>query len=386
MEAHIIIAQARPKLVVNLDAIVNNYKTLSGLVPRAKTAAVVKCNAYGLGVDKVVPPLLKIGCRMFCVAYPHEGVEVRKIAPEAEIFVLHGVWDDTVYLFSEYSLIPVISSLRQLSLWEEHGDVSIHPVLHIDSGLNRFGLRENDVSELGENLGRLQKTGINMHMSHLACADAESHFMNAYQRGNFDKLKAMLPDAPAMLSASDGAFLSEIHHYDVVRLGAAMYGLNTARDRKHKMQPVIHVTAPVVQVAELKKGQHVGYGATYQAAIDRKLAVISIGYGDGLPRCLGNHAGKICFSDAGYVQDGVSDAHFDENAKTYYAPIIGRISMDLITCDITDIPDGIVREGTVASLINSTYTCDDIGADAGTIGYEILTSLGQRYERKFIGG
>lgn len=209
-----------------------------------------------------------------------------------------------------------------------------------------------------------------MILSHLACADAKEHFMNQHQLDNFRRLKEKyFPKLPASLSASDGTFLGAEYQWDLVRLGAAMYGINTAPYRENQMKSVVTVKAPVLQIADLPKGDFVGYSATYRATENRRLAIVSIGYGDGIPRSLSN-VGKVFFNICG---------------KIHEARVLGRLSMDNIICDVTGIDN--LQIGDLAGIITDYYTLDDMGRDAGTISYEILSRIGKntRYIRTYIG-
>jgi alanine racemase len=203
----------------------------------------------------------------------------------------------------------------------------------------------------------------------LACADEKDHFMNQHQLDNFKRIREKyFADVPACLSASDGAFLGADYAFDMVRLGAAVYGINTAPYRPNQMKNVVTVKAPILQIADLAKGEFVGYSATYRAGMNRRIAIVSIGYGDGLPRSLSN-VGKVFFRIKGKMQE---------------ARIIGRVSMDNVICDVTDIED--LKVGDWGYLIFDDYTLDDIARDAGTISYEILSRIGKnpRFRREYL--
>ncbi len=347
----------RPILEINFENILENYQTLKKIAPKAQAAAVVKDNAYGLGADAVVRKLYNEGgCRNFFVAHGIEGEHIRSAAPEANIFVLQGIGDDSLKSFQNARLIPVISSPLMLEFWKAHRLPGIRPVINIETGLNRLGFRESDLARLSPE----DKAEFGMVMSHLACGDEKGHFMNEHQLNNFIRLRNLyFPGLPASLSASDGTFLGADFQFDMVRLGAALYGINTAPYRENQMKNVVRLKAPVLQTADLPAGDFVGYSATYRATSPRRIAIVSIGYGDGIPRALSN-VGKV---------------FFPRGDKLFEARIIGRISMDNIICDITEVPD--VAVGETASLLDDFYTLDDMGRDSGTIGYEILTRLAQ---------
>jgi len=357
----------RPILEINLNNILKNYQFLHQLAPQAIAAAVVKDDAYGLGAVKVADKLYhEAHCRHFFVAHGIEGERLRPVVPEAQIYVLQGIGEDSLASFQNARLTPVIASPQQLLFWQEHKIAGIMPAIQIESGLNRLGFREEDIAKLDENA----KKEFSLVVSHLACADEKDHFMNEHQLKNFNYLhQTYFANLPASLAASDGTFLGAGFQQDMVRLGAAMYGINTAPYRENQMLPVVTVTAPVLEIAPLHKGDFVGYSATYRAADDRKIAIVSIGYGDGIPRSLSN-VGKVFFTIGGKISE---------------ARIIGRISMDNVICDVTGIQG--LQVGDSAMIISDFYTLDDIGRDAGTISYEILSRVGKntRFIRNYIG-
>ena len=355
----------QPVLEINLDRLLANYKKLTEIIAPAIPSAVIKDDAYGLCAEVVAKTLYEgANCRHFWVAHASEGAKIAPLIPQAKIYVLQGIGEDSAEMFKVHHLIPVISSPEMLVFWKKQKIKDIKPVIHIDSGLNRLGFREND-------LQKLSKPDLQMFalvISHLACADEKDHFMNQYQLNNFNRLRQKyFNNIPASLAASDGAFLGSNFCQDMVRLGAAMYGINTAPYRPNQMQNVITIKAPVLQVADLPKGQFVGYSATYRAATERKIAIVSIGYGDGMPRSLSN-VGKIFF-------------HIGN--KWNEARIIGRVSMDNIICDITDIEK--IAVGTWGYCVFDGYTLDDVARDANTISYELLSRLGKntRFKRVY---
>lgn len=356
-----------PILEINLTNLLDNYNQLKQISRHAVAAAVVKDDAYGLHADVVVKKLYEEGgCRHFFVAHGLEGNRIRPLVPDAQIYVLQGIGEDSLEYFQNSRLIPVISSLPALAFWKAHKIEGIRPVINIETGLNRLGFREEDLKQLSED----DKNEFSLVMSHLACGDAKEHFMNQHQLDNFHFLKnKYFPWLPASLSASDGTFLGEDYQMDLVRLGAAMYGINTAPYRENQMKNVVCIKAPVLQIANLPKGDFVGYSATYRANDDRKIAIVSIGYGDGIPRSLSN-VGKVFFKNDGKLSE---------------ARILGRLSMDNIICDVTEVPG--LQPGDLADIVSDYYTLDDMGRDAGTISYEILSRVGKntRYIRRYIG-
>ena len=357
----------RPILEINLKNILDNYNLLKSVAAHSIPAAVVKDDSYGLGAAVVAPMLYeKAGCRNFFVAHAVEGERLVDRLPQAKIFVLQGFGEDSKEHFERCKqMIPVISSPEMFEYWKSFRPDNRKPAIQIETGLNRLGFRERDLAKLSdEDLKEFQ-----LVMSHLACGDEKEHFMNHHQLENFDALKNLyFPDIPGSLSASDGVFLGEHFQCDMVRLGAAMYGINTAPYRKNQMKNVVKIKAPVLEIADLPKGEFVGYSATYRASSDRKIAIVSIGYGDGIPRSLSN-IGKVYFQARGKLQEG---------------RVIGRMSMDNMICDVTNV-DGL-EVGDMALIADDFYTLDDMGRDAGTISYEIMSRVGKntRYIRKYI--
>ncbi len=336
-------------LTIDLRALIQNYHFLKNLAPKAIAAAVVKNDAYGLGIERVVPVLVAEGCNNFFVALAEEGVKVRQFAPSSNIYVLQGIGNDCLELFKKAHLTPVIASPTMFSFWKENKINGIRPILNVETGLNRLGFREQDI----QNLTTEDKSEFSYILSHLACADEPYHFMNRHQIDTFDEIAKQFPNTPLTLSASDGVFLGNNFQKNMVRLGAAMYGLNTAPDRQNKMQNVVSLQAPVLQIASVPKGEYIGYGASYKTARDMQIAIVSIGYADGLPRALAGR-GRVFY-------------------QSQEIRLVGRLSMDNLMCDVTDIPT--IKEGDFVDVLSQQYTADDMGYDAGTIGYEILNGV-----------
>lgn len=355
-----------PVLNINLKKLVENYNLLKELSLPATAAAVVKDDAYGLGAVEVVKALYAAGCKHYFVAHASEGALIRSYAADAAIFVLQGVGEDSLEAVENARLTPVICSPDMLKFWQKNGDNAIRPAIQIETGLNRLGFTEEEL----EKLSAEELSSFSYVLSHLSCADEAAHFMNFHQLENFRRLKArFFPNTPATLSASDGVFLGDDFHFDMTRLGAAIYGINTAPYRPNQMQNILELKAPVLQVKPLAKGEFVGYSATFRAPKDMKIAIVSIGYGDGLPRSLSSRGNVV----------------FYENGKPHFCPVLGRVSMDNIICDVTALT--AVKTGDFGYLINDDYTVDDIARDAGTIAYELISNLGknQRFIKSYIG-
>ncbi|MGB3274330.1 MAG: alanine racemase [Xanthobacteraceae bacterium] len=358
-------------LTIDLDAIVANWRLLGGKSTPAECAAVVKADAYGCGAVPVAGALAAAGCGTFFVATLNEARALRPALPEgAALYVLDGFFPHCGEIYAAIDARPVIGSLIELAEWDVfrrrsgwHGAAA----LHIDTGMNRLGITPAEAEGL---LPRLKQAdhGLTLVMSHLACADTPEHPLNGRQAAAFREIASRFAGVPAALANSSGIFLGPAFHFDMVRPGAALYGVNPTPEADNPMQPVVEVKARVVQVREAARGDTVGYGATWTVRRPTRLAVVTAGYADGY------------FRAAGGV-DGVRSAEAIVGGAR--CPVAGRISMDLIAIDITDLPDNAVRRGHMATLIGDGITVDELARHFGTIGYEVLTSLGRRYHRVY---
>lgn len=355
-------------LEVDLGAIVDNWRQLCRRVSPATCSAVVKADAYGLGAAEVSAALAGAGCSVFFVALPNEGAIVRQaVGPGPTIAILSGYFREAKAIYAGNALSPVLSTVEQLTDWQADGTAAgARPYLHVDSGMNRLGLAPTEWQELAAApaaLSLLNPAGI---ISHLACADEPDHPMNRTQLAQFRSALSRLPQPlPASLANSSGIFLGPDYHFAMARPGAALYGVNPTPGRRNPMRPVVRLRARVLQVRHIDRGEAVGYGASFIAPSDRKLATVAVGYADGLLRASSNRGRVSC--------------------KSYDAPIVGRVSMDMITIDITDAAQNAVQPGDAVDVIGPHRDVDAVAADAGTIGYEILTALGRRYQRRYVG-
>ena len=323
--------------------------------PEVETAAVVKANAYGLGLSKIAPVLQKAGARVFFVALAEEGAELRRIlGPKPKIFVFSGLMAGDAPLFRDHNLTPLINSVAQFARLRTELP-SCDYGLQLDSGMNRLGLKIDDISQIAD---PLQETPPRLIISHLACADTPKHRQNQFQRDVFQSMNAILPDCPMSLAATGGILLGPDYHFQLVRPGIGLFGGLPFGDAA----PVVTLDLPVIQTRIAERGEAVGYGATWIAERQTKIATLSAGYADGLVRAIGSPA---------RVFDGSTPC-----------PIVGRVSMDLIGVDVTALHE---TPGHL-QILGPYQTIDDLAATAGTIGYEILTSLGARYERVYKGG
>ncbi|HEY5569428.1 MAG TPA: alanine racemase [Gammaproteobacteria bacterium] len=355
-------AQASGVLIVDLDALARNYAALRRAAAPADCGAVVKANAYGLGLSPVARRLLHEGCRNFFVATLAEGLELRELAPRARIFVLEGVVAGAEPELAGAALVPVLNSLEQVERWSEAGGPA---ALHLDTGMTRLGLSAADVATLARDAKRLRNIEIECVMTHLACADEPEHSRNADQLAAFDRLRSVWPQAKTSIGNSAGAFLSEAHRGDLVRAGIALYGGNPFIAEPSPVEEVVALKARILQVRTLEEPATIGYGATYAAEPPARIAVVGIGYADGYPRSLGNSG----IASVGGVR----------------VPVVGRVSMDLACLDVSAVPAGRVREGMFVDLIGGGIGLDEVAAAAGTISYEILTRFGARLKREYRG-
>ncbi len=360
--------RATAVLTINLGAIAANWRRLRDMVGTGcEAAAVVKADAYGLGAAHVAPVLWAAGCRTFFVATVDEGLDLRAHLPKAAIHVLCGPLPGALDDLAQSRLIPVLNSLDQIGLWAgfaRSSGQSLPAAIHLDTAMTRLGLDQRDVVALAQNPGWLSGLKIHLIMSHLACADDPAHPANQAQQSLFTQLSQQSGlSVRRALSASSGIFLGAPFHFDLVRPGAALYGINPLPGTPNPMDPVVSLHAKVLQVRDVDSPQCVGYGSTYSVPGPGRIACIGVGYADGLFRSLGNR-GHACI-------DGRS------------VPVVGRISMDLTTLDISHLPPYSVHPGSLVELIGPHHPLDDLAGEAGTIGYEILTALGRRYVRHY---
>jgi alanine racemase len=364
-------ATFRGRITVDLKALSDNWKSLQTLVGAAECGAVVKADAYGLGATAVVPTLASAGCKTFFVATLQEAELVRALAPSATLYVLDGLLQGSCEAMAALSAQPILSDLAQLDEWRSFCTSAghLHPAaLQVDTGLNRLGLSQDELSKLDQDDSALTGLDISLIMSHLASADDPAAAKNEAQRQCFIEALNGLPKAPASLAASDGLMLGPDYHFDLVRPGYALYGGQAFQGGTTPVTQVVTVTARVLQMRRLVTGETVGYSEDFVAKRDTTIAIVAAGYADGVPR----HASSRKTERHGHVAIG---------GKT--APIAGRVSMDLIAVDVTDLSPDTVTRGTIVELIGPSITLEQAGTQAGTIGYELLTRLSRRFERVY---
>lgn len=360
------------RITIDLDAIAGNWQSLADTVSPAHCAAVVKADAYGLGAARVVPTLAQAGCTTFFVATLKEATEIKPLVGGARIFILDGVLPGSAAAIADLGAIPVLSTLDDVDDWHSQAkqrDEKLSTALHIDSGLNRLGLSAADVARLAHNVAIFDSLKLELVMSHLASADIPDAPENKMQMTAFTLSRALLPDAPASIAASDGLMLGTPFHLDLVRPGYALYGGQAFQGAKTPVKPVVEITTKILQIRSLNRDDTVGYSASFVAPRDMTIAILSAGYADGIPRtasvATGESGGAVAI--AGHV-----------------APIVGRVSMDLIAVDVSDVPQHLLVRGADVEIVGPTCTLDLVGKAANTIGYEILTRLSPRFERVYL--
>lgn len=367
-------------IVIDLDALAGNWRALHDLVSPSRCGAVVKANAYGLGARHVIPALANAGCTEFFVATIAEAREARTLAPDATLYLLDGILPGTAEDIAKLNACPIISTLEEAREWSALAQTiannnQLPCALMLDTGLNRLGFSKSSIDELLADAATIHRLDIKLIMSHMACADEPDHPMNEQQRTRFESLRHRLPSAPASLAASDGLMLGDTYHYDLVRPGYALYGGQAFKGATTPVAPVVTAFARVLQVHDAAKDDTVGYSASYKLDRDSRIAVLALGYADGIARTASTT------NQADTCGNTTPSAAFNGRK----APFLGRISMDLITVDVTDLTDLDIKRGDWAEIIGPTISLEDAGAAAQTIGYEMLTRLGTRFHRTYVG-
>jgi len=328
-------------ITIDLDALEANYRFCREQMQPVSCAAVVKADAYGLGLREIAPVLRHAGCRQFFTATHREGV----------------------------TLVPVLISPAHSACWAQMARSLGRPlpaIIHIDTGMTRLGFGERELHELLERPEDLDWLDTRYIMTHFACADEPGEITTHEQLDRFNRLHQLLPPAPTSIGNSAGGLLGGDFSGDMARIGIALFGGNPYQGGMPPLKPVLRVQSRILQLREISEGTTVGYGATYRAKSKTRIATVGTGYADGYPWSLGNH--------------GIA------SIGGHRVPVVGRVSMDLITLDVTGIPDELVQPGCMVDLIGPDISLEEVAERAGTINYEILTRLGQRARRKFLGG
>jgi alanine racemase len=355
-------------LTVDLDALASNYELIRVSVDGATVvSAVVKADGYGLGAIPTAIRLAKSGCQNFFVATLDEGISLRPAVPDASIYVLAGPEPDTTGDFRAANLTPVLNRHDQVQIWRDAAWVAgelLPAVLHLDTGMSRIGFEASEFEAMIEDPIWSQGIELSMVMSHLAVADDPDDAMNEQQRATFDQLREKLPALPASLANSAGIQLGRQFHYQMVRPGIALYGGNPLNQGPNKFSQVFTIQSKIIQIRQIDLPRTVGYGATHRVTGPSRIATVPVGYADGYLRSLSNR-GTVSV-----------DGHL--------VPVVGRVSMDLITIDVSALPESATQPGTSVHLLGNGVTLDDLAAAAGTISYELLTRFGPRMTREYL--
>lgn len=370
-------------LSIDLDALVSNWRKLGSLAPQAECAAVVKADAYGLGAAQVGAALWRAGCRRFFVAHSTEAMALRAALPQesmpATIHILHGPAAGAEAELAAANLTPVLSSPGQIAAWRDTArrlERRLPAALHIDTGMNRLGLSAAEAEAALDDPATFAGIELVFLMSHLACSDEPDHPLNAAQRDGFAAWRHRLPHLKASLANSAGIFLGTGFHHDILRPGIALYGSNPfppeagALHQIAKMAEVVQLEGKILQVRSVDRGESVGYGAGYIVEKPSRIATVAVGYADGFSRALSARGSAVIKGRRGHVQ----------------VPIAGRVSMDLITLDVSALGEQDCAPGMAVSLLGGGIDIDVQAAKGGTIAYELLTQLGRRYRRIYKGG
>lgn len=353
------------RLIIDLGAVTANHDTFRRMIGvSCDIAGVVKANAYGTGMDRIAPALFQKGSRRFFVATPDEAFALRTLLPLAEIAVLGGGIPQAMDEFIDAHIEPVLNSLYDIALWRDAArrrDKTLPAIIHLDTGMNRLGLAPDEAETLIRDPALLRGLDVIIVMSHFACADEKFHPMTDTQYERFRAFATHFPQAKKSLANSSGVFRSKDFHYDMVRPGMAMYGLNPTPETANPMKPVVSLEARILQTRHVKTGDTIGYSATHAFKGAGLTATVGLGYADGFHRA---HSGK-----AKLFWKGVA------------CPLVGRVSMDLVTVDLSNLKGQLPQPGDWLEVLGPHQNADQLADMAGTIGYEVLTNLGRRYQR-----
>ncbi|MBA8818626.1 alanine racemase [Ochrobactrum sp. P6BSIII] len=357
-------------LTIDLAALRHNYSAVARHIAPTRAAAVVKADAYGLGAQRVAPAFYEAGCRDFFVAHLGEAIALRPVLKaDATLYVLNGLQPGTEAACAREGIVPVLNSLEQVENWANLAASSgkkLPALLQVDTGMSRLGLSARELDRLADNLSLLDGIDVRFIISHLASGDEPANPANASQLAAMRAALARLPRLPVAFANSGGSFLEKSYHFDLARPGVALYGVDpaTEHEAENRIVPVLTLSARVIQVRDVEKGAAIGYGGTYIAEGPMRIATIAVGYADGWFRALSNK-GSAFYGDT-------------------RLPIVGRVSMDSITLDVSALPEGTLKLGSLVELIGPHQRLEDVASECDTIPYEILTALGNRYARIYV--
>ncbi|MFD1747530.1 alanine racemase [Rhizobium helianthi] len=355
-------------LTIDLAALRRNYRRICDTVFPARAAGVVKADGYGLGASRVAQALYEEGCRDFFVAHYGEAVQLQpRLQRDANVYVLNGLQPGIEADCATRGIIPVLNSLEQVTRWRAAAALHqrrLPAILQFDTGMSRLGMAQVEAEALASDPTLLSGIDIRYIMSHLACADEGEDEHNAAQAEQMARFSDIFPGVPVSFANSGGSFLGERYRGALVRPGIALYGGRPTDSLERPMEPVVKIEGAIIQTRLVPAGAAVGYSATYVAPEEKRMAAVSLGYADGIIRSLSNRG-----------------AFFH---RGYRLPIIGRVSMDSTIIDISDLPEGDIELGTLVEFVGPSQPLEQVAEEAGTISYEILTSIGQRYHRQYI--
>lgn len=360
------------RLTIDVDAIAANWRLLAGrLGDASECAATVKANAYGTGQAETAGRLFEEGCRTFFVALPTEALSLREQLPDATIYVLDGLFPGTAEQYSNAGLRPVLNSVPEIEEWAAHCRSKGAPLpaaVHVDTGINRLGLTPEEFAPAMDGLKETGAFRPSLFMSHLACGSTPDHPLNGKQLDAFRRATAPFPDVPKSLANSAGVFLGSDYHFDIARPGISLYGGKALDPGDNPMRPAVKVEARIMMIREVQPGETIGYGGVQTARQKMRLAIVAAGYADGMLRRAGS-------TDERPGAFGWLDG--------YRLPLVGRVSMDMIAVDVTDVPPETAVRGAFVEMLGPNVAASDLAACAETIDYEYLTGLGRRFHRVY---
>jgi alanine racemase len=351
-------------LEIDLDAIAANWRLLRDRHPAGAVAGVVKADGYGLGAREIAARLYREGCRHFLTASLDEALTIRAIVPRAMLATLNGLLSGAAAEYAARDILPVLGSLGEIDSWSaqaRRAGRTLPALLHVDTGMSRLGLDSGELAGLRAHRSRLDGVKLHYVMTHLVSSEVSDDPANARQLRRFAEACTTFRGVPRSIANSSGMFLGPDYMADLARPGAAVYGINPTPGRPNPMRSAVRLLAPVLQIREIAAGETVGYNGTWRAARPSRIATVGVGYADGWRR----------------AQSGRGAAYFDGRP----VPLVGRVSMDLTTYDVTGRPE--IGPGSTLELIGPSVPVDAVAEAAMTNGYEVLTSLGRRFARTY---